>query len=118
MTYQPRPGTTAYRVMAALETLPHGSEVPASWLAERLGVPVSDIISPIAPAIEAGLIVVTKKNPHPNAPKKYSLAARAERRLVRRDPLSAMVDALAGEVAEALNDAAVAHARAVVKVRA
>lgn len=72
-SYEPRPGTVAYRVLAYLETLPKGAEVTASRLAEEIGTPADNIRPCMQPAINAGAIFVRQKDEHVRSPFWYSL---------------------------------------------
>jgi hypothetical protein len=74
MTYEPRPGTTAQRVIAYLQLQPPGTELLTSQLAEGLGVPPLNIPPCLAPALNAGILRQRKKDGHVRAPAYWSLA--------------------------------------------
>jgi hypothetical protein len=78
MTYEPRPGTTAQRVIAHLQLQPPGTELLTSQLGDALGVPPLNIPPCLAPALSAGILRQRKKDGHPRAPAYWSLADHAK----------------------------------------
>jgi hypothetical protein len=75
--YEPRPGTTAQRVIAYLQLQPPGTELLTSQLGDALGVPPLNIPPCLAPALSAGLLRQRKKNGHSRAPAYWSLGDHA-----------------------------------------
>jgi hypothetical protein len=67
-TYEPRPGTLAYRVLAHLETLPAGTERSTGALAAALGVEPNLIPSSMEQALRARRVFTRKKDAHRNSP--------------------------------------------------
>lgn len=73
MSYEPRPGSTAQRVIAHLETLPHGAEVLTSTIAMALGMQANSIPTCMEGALAAGAVFRRKRDPHLRAPLYWSL---------------------------------------------
>jgi hypothetical protein len=73
MTYEPRPGTTAQRVIAHLQLQPPGTELLTSQLGDALGLQALNIPPCLAPALSAGILRQRKKDGHPRAPAYWSL---------------------------------------------
>lgn len=77
MSYEPRPGSTAHRVIAHLETLPHGAEVLTSTIAMALGMQANGIPTCMEGALAAGAVFRRKRDPHLRAPLYWSLVNHA-----------------------------------------
>lgn len=77
MSYEPRPGSTAHRVIAHLETLPHGAEVLTSTIAMALGMQANSIPTCMEGALAAGAVFRRKRDPHLRAPLYWSLVNHA-----------------------------------------
>jgi hypothetical protein len=80
MSYTPKPGTVADRVLAHMATLPHGAEVCSSQIAEALGINAMLITSSMLPALEYGLVFRRQKDKtHSRAPVYWSLVDHASK---------------------------------------
>lgn len=75
--YSPAPGTTAYRVIAHMETLPAGAEVMTSALAEAIGVPANNLTPCLEAAVNAGKLFRRQRDNHVRSPYWWSLTDRA-----------------------------------------
>lgn len=75
--YSPAPGTTAYRVIAHMETLPAGAEVMTSALAEAIGVPANNLTPCLEAAVNAGKLFRRQRDNHIRSPYWWSLTDRA-----------------------------------------
>lgn len=75
--YSPAPGTTAYRVIAHMETLPAGAEVMTSALAEAIGVPANNLTPCLEAALNAGKLFRRQRDNHIRSPYWWSLTDRA-----------------------------------------
>jgi hypothetical protein len=77
MSYEPKPGSIAYRVLAYFETLPRGTELNTSQINEALGTTCEQLTACMVHAVEAGRIFRRKKFDSPRAPLWYSLTKHA-----------------------------------------
>lgn len=68
-----RPGTVAYRAVAHLETLPEGSEIMTSALAEAIGVPPNGLLPCLVAAHKHGHIHRRQRDQHARSPHWWSL---------------------------------------------
>ena len=76
MSYEPKPGTTAFRAVAFLETLADGEEVMMARIAEASGGESGSMAAILQPALDSGLIV--RRTKHGQArPFWYRLARKA-----------------------------------------
>lgn len=73
MSYQPQPGTTAYRALAHLQTLAPGAEVINAQLAEKVNVSPNTLHACMVRSIEAGLVFARQKGGHQRSPTFWSL---------------------------------------------
>lgn len=73
MTYEPRPGTVPFRVLAYLEGKPSGEEVPTGTLAFDLGLDASAIPACMEGALRDGLVFRRQRGGHSRAPFFWSL---------------------------------------------
>jgi hypothetical protein len=74
MSYDPKPGTVAYRALAYMQTLPEGTEVLTSQIAEALGMPANHLGPCLQTALTHGVIRGRQRDPHRTAPVWWSLA--------------------------------------------
>lgn len=72
-TYQPQPGTTAFRVLGFLESLPVGSEVMTSAIAASLGIPHKNITPCLDAAVSSGRLFKRQRDDHVRSPYWWSL---------------------------------------------
>ena len=73
-TYDPRPGTVAYRALAHLATLEHGAEISGPRLSEVLGIESATLRACMQPAVAAGRVFARQKDrTHLRAPVFWSL---------------------------------------------
>lgn len=77
MSYDPKPGTAAFRLLAALEALPHGEEVMSSRLAELAGVDPVCVVGSLTAARTAGAVFARKKGATERSPVFWSLVDHA-----------------------------------------
>ena len=77
MSYTPKPGSTAWRVMAHLETLPAGAEIMTSALAEAIGEPANNVSPCLEAALAAGLLFRRQRDAHVRSPYWWSLTDRS-----------------------------------------
>ena len=74
MSYEPSPGTVAFRALAYLETLPQGAEVMTSALAEALHLDDYKTLAPcLEAAVKGGAVFQRKRDDHPRSPWWWSL---------------------------------------------
>lgn len=74
MSYEPRPGTVAFRALAYLETLPQGAEVMTSALAEALHLDDYKTLAPcLEAAVKSGAVFQRRRDDHPRSPWWWSL---------------------------------------------
>ena len=73
MTYEPRPGTVAFRALAHMELLHKGSEIPSGTLANALGIETGALITSLVPAVNARAIFRRQKGGHVRSPVFWSL---------------------------------------------
>lgn len=73
-TYDPRPGTVAYRALAHLATLEHGAEISGPRLSELLGIESATLRACMQPAVAAGKVFARQKDrTYQRAPMFWSL---------------------------------------------
>ncbi len=73
-SYEPRPGTVAFRALAYLETLPQGAEVMTSALAEALRLDDYKTLAPcLEAAVKGGAVFQRKRDDHARSPWWWSL---------------------------------------------
>lgn len=77
--FMARPGTLAFRAIGYLETLPPGTELSSSALAEALGADGAALTACLGPAHEHGLIDKRKRGGHVRSPVFWSLPAGVRR---------------------------------------
>lgn len=73
MSYEPMPGSTAFRVIAHLQSLPKGAELMTSALAEAIGCEGKNIVPSIEAALANGLIFRRQRDTHARSPMWWSL---------------------------------------------
>jgi hypothetical protein len=73
MSYEPAPGSTAYRAIAHLQSLPPGAELMTSALAEAIGSEGKNIVPPLEVALASGLIFKRQRDTHVRSPMWWSL---------------------------------------------
>lgn len=72
-SYEPRPGTVAFKLLAHMELLHKGSEITSSLLAAACGIDPNSVGPQLEPAVKAGLIFSRQKGGHPKSPRFWSL---------------------------------------------
>ncbi len=72
-TYNPPPGSTPYRVLAYMETLPAGAEIMTSALAEALGLEGKNVAPCLETALANGRIFRRQRDTHVRSPYWWSL---------------------------------------------
>lgn len=72
-TYEPKPGTVAFRVLAHLQTLSRGAELMTSQIAEALRIDPNGVVPCLEPAVKAGAVFRRQRDPHPRSPLWWSL---------------------------------------------
>jgi hypothetical protein len=77
VSYDPKPGTAAFRLLAALEARPHGEEVMSSRLAELAGVDPICVVGSLTAARTAGVVFARKKGATERSPVFWSLVDHA-----------------------------------------
>lgn len=75
--YEPKPGTVAFKVLAYLETLPHGAEVMTSKLAEAIGEPANNVTPCLEAARRAGRLFRRQRDDHVRSPFWWGLTDRS-----------------------------------------
>lgn len=73
MSYEPRPGTVAFRALAYLETLPQGAEATTSQITEALGLAPTQLQACLEPPLANGRIFRRQRDDHPRSPWWWSL---------------------------------------------
>jgi hypothetical protein len=73
VSYDPRPGTVAWKALQHLETLPAGAEILGSKLAEAIGAEAYQIQPCMLSLIAANMAYRRQKDDHPRSPWWYSL---------------------------------------------
>lgn len=71
--YTPEPGTVAFRVLAYLETLPKGTEVMTSALAEALGLEGRNVAPCLETALAKSVVFRRQRDTHVRSPFWWSL---------------------------------------------
>lgn len=88
ITYEPRPGTVAWRALAHLGTMPPGTEMMTSALAEAIGLAANNLSPNLEPALAAGRIFRRQRDNHVRSPFFWSLTDNGRRpQLDLRKPL-------------------------------
>lgn len=95
ITYEPRPGTVAFRALAHLGTLPPGTEMMTSALAEAIGLAANHLSPNLEPALSAGRVFRRQRDNHVRSPFFWSLTDN------RRPPLDLRKPLLNGEAYDA-----------------
>lgn len=78
-TFELRPGTVAFRAIAHLETLPEGTEVMTTRLAEAIGVPPLHLPPCLEAALRHGKIFRRQRDQHARSPYWWSLTDHSAR---------------------------------------
>lgn len=86
MSYEPRPGTVPFRVLAYLEGKPSGEEVPTGTLAFDLNLSAATITASMEGALRAGLVFRRQRGGHSRAPFFWSLVDHGKEALVPVPP--------------------------------
>lgn len=73
VSYEPSPGTVAFRALAYMETLPRGAEATTSQITEALGLPPTQLQACLGPALESGRIFRRQRDDHVRSPWWWSL---------------------------------------------
>ena len=73
MSYTPQPGTTAFRALAYLQTLPPGAELMTSALAEAIGVAPVNLVPCLDAALKHGMVFRRQRDNHVRSPMWWSL---------------------------------------------
>lgn len=73
MSYEPKPGTVAYRVLAHLQTMPRGAELLTSQIAEALRIDPNGVTPCLEAAVKAGSVFRRQRDSHPRSPFWWSL---------------------------------------------
>ncbi len=68
MNYSPGPGTVAFRVLAHLQTLPHGTEVLTAALADAIRTDHKNIAPCMEQSLAAGLVFRRRRDSHRTSP--------------------------------------------------
>lgn len=87
MTYTPKPGTVAYRILGWLEEQGKTREFSSAHIAEVLDIPAGTIPSYLEQAVAAGLVFRRQKDrTHPRAPVFWSLTNHGLRQRMEMSP--------------------------------
>lgn len=92
-SYRPTPGSIPYRVLAHLESLPRGAEVPTAQLAQAARAEAYKFAALMDAARQAGVIFARQKGGHPKSPLFWSLVDHSK----EHTPQGANRDASAGQ---------------------
>jgi hypothetical protein len=108
MSYEPRPGTVAWKALQHLETLPAGAEILGSALAEAIGAEPYQIQPCMLALIAAKMAYRRQKDEHLRSPWWYSLTDHSK---IPRAPVQrvALPDAPAGDGPPSAREAATAR---------
>jgi hypothetical protein len=79
MTYEPRPGSLAFRAIGYLDDLSVGTEMSNAALAEALGVLPATLAACLMPAAAAGLVFRRQRDTHPRSPLWWSVTDHTRR---------------------------------------
>jgi hypothetical protein len=92
MSYEPKPGTVPERALQHLRTLPPGTEVMTSRLAEAIGHPPNNLLMCLETALKHGAVFRRQKDEHARSPFWWSLVDHAKKPRATLPPVALSTD--------------------------